>query len=185
MGNCIGTEFELSHNHKKVSPHNNEADAKASAELCEASFSLAAILKSSDVYRLMPQMIQQSSLKPTPENCNGQRIKIVARKPLNHCRGELNLSPASGDNYHSLMNGMVEYQDIGGGQRRLCYRSYVVVDLKSGIPAIPECFLSIARSFARSKMRSLARFQLMTGYYRISEKRKSLSFIGGYTFTCH
>ena len=50
----------------------------------------------------------------------------------------------------------------------LRYRSYVVVDLKSGIPAIPECFLSSARSFARSKMRSLARFQLMTGYYRIS-----------------
>ena len=33
----------------------------------------------------------------------------------------------------------------------LHYRSYVVVDLKSCIPAIPECLLSSARSFARSK----------------------------------
>ncbi|KAG8385869.1 hypothetical protein BUALT_Bualt03G0090000 [Buddleja alternifolia] len=80
MGNCIGTEFALSLNHNKVSPNNNEADTKASAELCEAPLSLAAILKSGDVYRLMPQMIQQSSLKPTPENCNGQRIKIVVTK---------------------------------------------------------------------------------------------------------
>ncbi|KAG8385880.1 hypothetical protein BUALT_Bualt03G0091100 [Buddleja alternifolia] len=80
MGNFIGTEFALSHNHKKIGPNDNEADTKASAELCEAPLSLAAILKSSDVYRLMPQMIQQSSLKPTPENCNGQRIKIVVTK---------------------------------------------------------------------------------------------------------
>ncbi|KAG8385874.1 hypothetical protein BUALT_Bualt03G0090500 [Buddleja alternifolia] len=80
MGNCIGTVFALSHNHEKVPPNDNEADMKASAELCEAPLSLAAILRSGDVYRLMPRMIQQSSLQSTPENCNGQRIKIVVTK---------------------------------------------------------------------------------------------------------
>ncbi|GAA0175218.1 hypothetical protein LIER_28442 [Lithospermum erythrorhizon] len=38
----------------------------------------------------------------------------------------------------------------------LRYRSYVVVDLKSSIPAIPECLLSSARSFARSKQDEVA-----------------------------
>ena len=37
----------------------------------------------------------------------------------------------------------------------LCYRSYVVVGLKTSIPTIQECLLSSARSFARSKTRSL------------------------------
>lgn len=36
------------------------------------------------------------------------------------------------------------------------YRSYVVVELKSSIPAIPECLLYSARSFARSKQDEVA-----------------------------
>lgn len=38
----------------------------------------------------------------------------------------------------------------------LRYRFYVVVDLKSSIPAIPECLLSSARSFTRSKQDEVA-----------------------------
>ncbi|KAJ0074672.1 hypothetical protein Patl1_37500 [Pistacia atlantica] len=38
----------------------------------------------------------------------------------------------------------------------LRYRSYVVVDLQSSLPAIPECLLSSARSFARSKQDEVA-----------------------------
>ncbi|KAK4439465.1 hypothetical protein Salat_0281400 [Sesamum alatum] len=94
MGNCIGGSLALCHNGKKVSPDEGDTKLEALAVvdgkigsdpgsgLCGVPLPLAAVLKSGDVYRLIPQPIQQHSLQAPPAmaECNGQRVKIVVTK---------------------------------------------------------------------------------------------------------
>ncbi|KAL2245029.1 UNVERIFIED_CONTAM: hypothetical protein Sindi_2771100 [Sesamum indicum] len=95
MGNCIGGSLALCLNGKKVSPDEGDTDLKALAVvdgkigsepasgLCGVPLSLAAVLKSGEVHRLIPQPIQQHSLQTllaVAECCNGQRVKIVVTK---------------------------------------------------------------------------------------------------------
>ncbi|KAL0363122.1 UNVERIFIED_CONTAM: hypothetical protein Scaly_1267400 [Sesamum calycinum] len=98
MGNCIGGSLALCLNGKKVSPDEGDTELKALAVvdgkigsdtgsgLCGVPLPLAAVLKSGEVYRLIPQPIQQHSLQAplaVAECCNGQRVKIVVtRKQL-------------------------------------------------------------------------------------------------------
>lgn len=71
MGNCIGSESAFSHNEKKVSLEQGDKEFKAAKIV--STLPLAEILKSGEVYGLIPQPMEQF-------DCNGQRVKIVVTK---------------------------------------------------------------------------------------------------------